>query len=165
MENEFEKIEELLFSEAKRANPSPDELKAVLLRLPEDVTTKIQARYKYLKANKGRASNENLIQHINNIMNSFWKVAVPIGLVVVVVAAIGYWRINTAPSNRMAAEQKTAAPAEFASQDVNSAIDEIMESAAQDVAVINTEGDDAAYGDSDSDAVVAFDSVTSIYEQ
>ncbi len=169
MENEFDKIEQLLFSEGKKIKPSAEGLRSALGRMTVPVTNISDNRFNNMEAKKGRALTNNLFEHINNIMNSFWKVAVPVGLVVVIVAAIGYWRFSIVPSNQLANQQKAVqqiinVPVEFASAEVSASVDEIINNIIDDEAIITADTEDVFLGDYDAEALMAFDSVTTLYE-
>jgi len=166
MENDFKKIEELLYSEAKKIRPPEQSLRSILSRLPEPVTNNLRARYNITTAKKGRAVNY-LIDHLNNIMNSFWKVAVPVGIAVVVIAAIGYWRFagpGIQPGAGKQAVSQKADMTEFASAEVASSVDAIVDETIDDEAILTADTEDAALEDYDAQAIMAFDSVTSLYE-
>ncbi|MCX6781621.1 MAG: hypothetical protein NTW66_00645 [Candidatus Magasanikbacteria bacterium] len=169
MENEFDKIEQLLYSEAKKIKPTAESLRSVLNKINTPVTKKSDTRLTNMGANKGQALTNNLFEHIKNIMNSFWKVAVPVGLAVVVIAAIGYWRFSVAPLNqptvqKQAATQNVIAPTEFASAEVAQSVDEIINETIDTEAIADAEAEDASMGDYDAEALMAFDSVTTLYE-
>ena len=167
MNNEFDKIEELLYSEAKKIQPPDDGLRSALNRIELPVTKFSDKRLPIQKANKGRALPNNLFEHINIIMKSFWKVAIPVGLVVVGVAAIGYWRfsagtINTPSDHEIA--QTTITHTEFASAGVTESVDEVINSTIDDGALAFIDTDDAILADYDKQALVDFDNLTSLYE-
>jgi hypothetical protein len=166
MENDFKKIEELLLSEANKIHPPEQGLRSVLSRMPETVTNNLRVRNNITTAKKGRAA-DYLIDHLNNIMNSFWKVAVPVGIAVVVIAAVGYWRFagpGVQPGAEKQAVSQEADVTEFASAEVASSVDAIVDETIDDEAILTADTEDAALEDYDSQAIMAFDSVTSLYE-
>lgn len=171
MDNEFSKIEELLFSEAKKIQPPAEGLRSALKRISEPVTNISDNRLNTMEANKGRAFTNNLFESIKNTMNSFWKVAVPVGLLVVVVAVIGYWRLGLMPANQAETnlsvsdrQGSVGVATEFASAEVSQSVDEIIDRTIDDEAILTADEEDASLGYFDDQALVAFDSVTTLYE-
>ncbi|MFA5762366.1 MAG: hypothetical protein WC931_02100 [Bacilli bacterium] len=167
MNNEFDKIEELLYSEAKKIQPSADGLRSVLNRIVSPVTKFSGNRLFNKEASKGRALRTNSFEYINIIMKSFWKVVIPVGLVVVALAAIGYWRFSAgiinAPDNQDMA-QTIITHTEFASAGVTESVDEIVNSTIDDEALAFIDTDDAILADYDEQALMDFDNLTSLYE-
>jgi hypothetical protein len=167
MNNEFDKIEDLLYSEAKKIQPTADGLRSALNRIELPVTKFSDKRLPIQEANKGRALHNNLFEHINIIMKSFWKVAIPVGLVVVGVAAIGYWRfsastINT-PSDQKVS-QNIVTHTEFASAGVTESVDEVVNSTINDDTLAFIDTDDANLADYDELSLAEFDNIISLYE-
>ncbi len=169
MENkEFEQLEKLLYQEAEKINPPESDLKAVLLRLPQSVTEKKQTRYIYAKAEKGRAFHK-IINTIENIMNNFWKIALPVGAVALVVLMVGYFRYAGLPSsdkNLGLSDNKATSleTAEFASAEINNAVDEISQSILEDDLLAELEAEDAIYLDYEDQALASFDNIALVYE-
>jgi hypothetical protein len=166
MENEFTKIEELLESEAKKINPPPENLKFILERLPQVVTKHDIIRNTSLRASKGRVL-ETVIHDLNFFMANIWKVALSVTAIAVVIIAVGFWRMNTGQrgnnDNMAVTPQNETQSIEFASSEVNSAIDELADDVG-DAAVIEAEVEDDSSADSDSQPLDNFDTITNYYE-
>jgi hypothetical protein len=166
MENEFAKIEELLKSEAKKINPPAENLKFILERLPKEVTKHDVVRNTSMRANKGRVL-ETVIHDLNFFMKNVWKVALSVSAVAVVIIAIGFWRMNAGErSDRGLSDNLPAAEApkiEFASSEVNSAVDELADEAI-DMSPVEAEDAESALVDGDSAQLDNFDNITNYYE-
>lgn len=166
MENEFSKIEEMLESEAGKINPPAENLKFILERLPQSVTEKDSVRNISMRANKGRVL-ETVIHDLNYFMTNIWKVALSVTAIAVVIIAVGFWRMNAGQrvdkDNVAVTPQNEAQSIEFASSEVNSAIDELADDVG-DAAVIEAEIEDDSLADSDSQPLDNFDTITNYYE-
>lgn len=169
MENkEFEQLEKLLYAEADKIRPPQGNLRAVLSRLPETVTENKSQRYTYAGAEKGRVPLL-IINELEKFMSNFWKVALPVGAIAIVIAAVGYIKFMNAPSadRNLSRPDKgaKAAPIEFASAELNEAIGELSDSTVGDDLLIEMEAEDAVYIDYDQEALTSYDNISLVYEQ
>lgn len=167
MENEFSAIEDMLESEAKKINPPTENLKFILERLPQSIAKRDVIHNTSTRINKGRVL-ETVIHDLNFFMTNIWKVALSVTAIVVVIIAVGFWRMNAGRQvndNRenIAATQQNTQSIEFASSEINSAIDELADDVG-DAAVIEAEIEDDSSADSDSQPLDNFDTITNYYE-
>lgn len=168
MEKEFEQLEKMLFSEAEKIKPPAEGLRAVLKRLPENVTSNNSVRYNFTKANKGRAFASDTIEIINHTMNNFWKILIPVGLVVVALVAFNYSNFGAKPRADIAVkpseQQAEVEPIEFVSADLNAEIDALINDEVGDGTIVDSETADEIYGDYDNRELASFDNIAYYYE-
>ena len=168
MENEFEQLEKMLYSEAEKIRPPADGLRAVIKRLPEIVTNNSHARYSSTRANKGRAFASDIIEIINHTMHNFWKIVLPVGLVVVALIAFKYSDFGAKPQSDIAlqpaVEQAQTEPIEFVSAELNAEINALINDEVGDGAIVDSESADEAYTESDSRELASFDNIAYYYE-
>lgn len=165
---EFEKLEALLYKEADKIKPPESNLKAVLSRLQEPVTENNLFRYSYTRTKKGRAL-DNLKNELDKIMNNFWKIALPVGAIVLVIAAVGYFKLTGIPLGergiyQFGAGKSASQPTEFASAEINQAINNLSDSVADDDLYAEMEAEDAAYINYDDKALSNYDNISLVYE-
>jgi len=163
MENEFAKIEKVLYAEAEKISPDSSGFQKVLDHLPESVTNKLAVRYKLSESQKGRGEENIFIRYLNNFMSSFWKIALPVGLVVIMVATFGYFRL-TSQTDEVSFQPNFGAQVQFASAEVSETVDDIINETMDDEALLDADSEDVLLASYDDEALLAFNNLTTIYE-
>lgn len=152
-------------------------LTGVLERLDEScavsgVTENFESRLTSRGEEKGRPSSIlKLINQFNYHMSNAWKTIIPIGVVALILVVFGVYQYGGRPVvNNIPAPEKGQAlrtgSAEIASMDdIESDINSIIDSLTDEQSLLAEEETDLALVGSDSQALIAFDSLNEVYGQ
>lgn len=137
-----------LFARAKdEAKPSPVLLSNIIKKTP--VTKPAAGRY-YQQGSVGRTPL--VLNNLINFMSSIWKIIIPVGVVAIILAVVGYSHFAkiTAPASPSGVGQR---------DDIDLAVDAFLKEASDEEASLKDEENDAVLVNYDSQEISAFENL------